>query len=79
MNTKRYLYNGRMVTNERRVELMSLSDNRLLRRLEVAHQMCIALDAMEREFGWMQRDHERSHWPLRYEDYFNEAEKRGLI
>lgn len=79
MNTKRREYNGWLITQERLIELRTLTDDRLMKRLEIAHQMCTTMDAVEREFGQMWRSHERTHWPLRYEDYFNEACRRGLL
>lgn len=76
---KRIYRNGRMVTEERTLELATLSDKQLLMRLDIASRFCEMLDEVEAEFGWKWRGHERSHWPLRAGDYMAEAEARGLL
>jgi len=75
----RIMRNGRLVSAKRAVELALLSDVDLLRRMTIACDMCITLDTVEREFGWVWRGHERTHWPLLYEDYCQEAIARGLL
>lgn len=76
---KRIMRNGRLVTTERALELATISDEVLLKRMQIAWDMCDALEKVEREFGWKWRAHERSHWPLRAADYEAEAVSRGLL